>query len=231
MKSNNISIKNLSEDDRPREKLLLNGRSALSNAEILAILIGSGSRDKSAIQLCQEILKDNENDINILAKKSVKDLMKYKGIGEAKAISIVAALELGRRRKTEMTEKKPKISSSKSAYLYIKHLFEDLEHEEFYILVLNRANIVKSHHLISKGGLSETVADGKLIFKFALENTASAVILCHNHPSGNLSPSKADIDLTKRLKSFGEMIGLPILDHLIITNEFYFSFADNALMG
>jgi len=230
MKSNFISIKNLSEDDRPREKLLLNGRSSLSNAEILAILIGSGSREKTAIQLCQEILLDANNDINILAKKSVKDLMKYKGIGEAKAISIVAALELGRRRKDEMTELNPKINSSKSAYTYIKHLFEDLQHEEFYILVLNRANIVKSHHLISKGGLDATVADGKLIFKIALENTASSIILCHNHPSGNLKPSQSDIDLTNKLKQFGKLIDLPVLDHLIITDKDYFSFADHSMI-
>ena len=230
MKSNFISIKNLSVDDRPREKLLLNGRSSLSNAEILAILIGSGSRDKSAVQLCQEILKEVNNDINLLAKKSVKDLMKYKGIGEAKAISIVAALELGRRRKDETTVKNTKISSSKDAYVYIKHLFEDLPHEQFYILLLNRANVIKSHHLISKGGFSGTVADGKLIFKIALENMASAMILCHNHPSGNLKPSQSDITLTKKLKDFGALIDLPVFDHLIITDTDYFSFADHSMM-
>ena len=230
MKSSFISIKNLSVDDRPREKLLLNGRSSLSNAEILAILIGSGSRDKSAVQLCQEILKEVNNDINLLAKKSVKDLMKYKGIGEAKAISIVAALELGRRRKDETTVKNTKISSSNDAYVYIKHLFEDLHHEEFYILLLNRANVIKSHHLISRGGLSGTVADGKLIFKIALENMASAMILCHNHPSGNLKPSQSDIDLTKNLKDFGALIDLPVFDHLIITDTDYFSFADHSMM-
>ncbi len=230
MKSNFISIKNLSEDDRPREKLLLNGRSSLSNAEILAILIGSGSREKTAIQLCQEILSDAKNDINILAKKSVKDLMKYKGIGEAKAISIVAALELGRRRKTEIGPPNPKIDSSKSAYLYIKHLFEDLQHEEFYILVLSRSNEVKSHHLISKGGFDATIADGKLIFKIALENAASSIILCHNHPSGNLSPSKSDIELTNKLKKFGQFINLPVLDHLIIADNSYYSFADHSMI-
>ncbi len=230
MKSNFISIKNLSEDDRPREKLLQNGRTSLSNAEILAILIGSGSREKTAIQLCQEILLDANNDINILAKKSVKDLMKYKGIGEAKAISIVAALELGRRRKNEKSSPNPKIDSSKSAYLYIKHLFEDLQHEEFYILVLSRSNEVKSHHLISKGGFDATIADGKLIFKIALENAASSLILCHNHPSGNLSPSKSDIELTNNLKKFGAFINLPILDHLIITDNDYYSFADHSMI-
>ncbi|HIP36135.1 MAG TPA: DNA repair protein RadC [Crocinitomix sp.] len=229
MKTNHISIKNLSEDDRPREKLLLNGRSTLSNAEILAILIGSGSREKSAVQLCQKILQDVDNDINILAKKSIKDLMKYKGIGEAKAISIIAALELGRRKK-DTVSKKVKINSSRDAYTYIKHLFEDLNHEEFYIIILNRANVIKGHHLISKGGLSNTVADGKLIFKIAIEQIASAIILCHNHPSGNLTPSKSDIELTKNLKQFGNYVDLPIFDHLIVTDDDYFSFADNGLI-
>jgi DNA repair protein RadC len=225
-----ISIKDLSEDDRPREKLLLNGRLTLSNAEILAILIGSGSRNKSAIQLCQELLSDNENDINLLAKKSVKDLMKYKGIGEAKAISIIAALELGRRRKSEISNKKPLVTSSIDVYNYMKHIFEDLAHEEFYIVLLNTANIKKGFHLISKGGLSGTVADGKLLFKIALENYATGIILCHNHPSGKLVPSRADIDLTTNLKKFGEYIDLRVLDHLIFGHGSYYSFADNNLI-
>jgi len=225
-----ISIKNLAADDRPREKLVQHGRATLSNAEILAILIGSGTREKSAVQLCQEILNTVNNDINALAKKSIKDLMKFKGIGEAKAISIAGALELGRRRQSEDVILNPKISSSKQAYLKLKYLFEDLQHEEFHILLLNRANTVIKSVLISKGGLSGTIADGKLIFKHALEQSASAIILCHNHPSGNLKPSVADINLTKKLKSFGEMIDLPIIDHLIITDNNYFSFADENML-
>ena len=225
-----ISIKNLAIDDRPREKLMQHGRATLSNAEILAILIGSGTREKSAVQLCQEILNANNNDINMLAKKSIKDLMKFKGIGEAKAITIAGALELGRRRQSEDIIENPKISSSKQAYTQLKYLFEDLQHEEFHILLLNRANTVIKSVLISKGGLSGTVADGKLIFKHALEQSASGIILCHNHPSGNLKPSQADINLTKQLKSFGAMIDLPIIDHLIITDKNYFSFADESML-
>ena len=225
-----LSIKNLATDDRPREKLVQQGRSSLSNAEILAILIGSGTREKSAIQLCQEILADSENNINILAKKSVNDLMKFKGIGEAKAISIVAALELGRRRKSEIFQEKPIISSSKIAYNYIKHLFEDLNHEEFQVILLNRANRVLKTVLISKGGISGTIADGKIIFKAALSESASGIILCHNHPSGNLTPSKADIDLTNKLSEFAKLIDLPIFDHLIVTDQNYYSFADNGKM-
>lgn len=225
-----ISIKHLSPDDQPREKLLAKGRSVLSNAEILAILIGSGTRSKSAVALCQEILQSVDNDLNQLAKLSVHDLMKFKGIGEAKAISIAAALEIGRRRKSETFEKSQSISSAKDVFTVMQSYFEDLEHEEFYAIILSRANKIKSIELISKGGVSGTVADGKIIFKKALEKTASALILCHNHPSGNLKPSNSDIELTKKMVSFGANIDLPILDHLIITNEGYFSFADEGMM-
>ena len=225
-----LSIKKLSKDDRPREKLLDKGRLSLSNAEIIAILIGSGTREKSAVQLCQEILKSVDNDLNRLAKLSIHDLMKFKGIGEAKAIAISAALELGRRRKTEEKKEVVSIRSSKDVYNQVRYLFEDLEHEEFHVLLLSRSNKIKSIELISKGGLSGTVADGKLIFKRALEQTASAIILCHNHPSGNLNPSEADKRLTKNLTDFGKYIDLPVLDHLIITDTAFFSFADEGLM-
>lgn len=225
-----ISIKNLSADDRPREKLMQHGYAALSNSEIIGILIGSGTRDKSAVQVCQDILNHVDGDLNKLAKLSVKDLQKFKGIGEAKAISIVAALELGRRRKNTEIAAKTSIKSSADAYNYLNHVFTDLHHEEFHILLLSRANAIKSSALISKGGLSGTVADGKLIFKKALEESASAIILCHNHPSGNLKPSQSDIQLTKKLKEFGNMIDLPVLDHLIFTDNDYFSFADEGLL-
>lgn len=225
-----LSIKELAKDDRPREKMLEHGRNALSNAEILAILIGSGTREKSAIQLCQEIMASINNDINALAKLTVQDLMKFKGIGEAKAITITAALELGRRRKNESSQNISKITSSKSAFEILRLSFEDLQHEEFRVLFLNRANQVIGNSLISKGGLSATVVDGKVIYKQALSHSASALILAHNHPSGNLKPSTADINLTKRLKSFGEFIDCSILDHLIISENDYYSFADNNLM-
>jgi DNA repair protein RadC len=202
----------------------------LSNAEILAILIGSGTRDKSAVQLCQEILNSAENDLNLLAKKSIAELMKFKGIGEAKAISITAALELGRRRGNEAEIAPKKINSSKDAYLHIKYIFEDIEHEEFHIIFLNRANKIIGNNLISKGGISGTVADGKLIFKKALEHTASSLILCHNHPSGNLKPSQQDVNLTNKMVEFGKLIDLPVLDHLIITDHNYFSFADESMI-
>ncbi|MBN4072744.1 DNA repair protein RadC [Crocinitomix catalasitica] len=226
---NYISIKQLAKDDRPREKLLENGRSALSNAEILAIIIGSGTRQKSAVVLCQEILQSVDNDLSKLARLTVHDLMKFKGVGEAKAVSITAALELGRRKRST-TRSETRIESSSDIYEQIKHRFEDLEHEEFYVVLLSRANKVKAIELISKGGLSGTVADGKLIFKAALEQAASGIILCHNHPSGNLKPSNADIQLTGRMKEFGAFIELPVLDHLIITDEGYFSFADEGMM-
>ncbi|MDX1350483.1 MAG: DNA repair protein RadC [Putridiphycobacter sp.] len=225
-----ISIKNLAADDRPREKLMQHGYTALSNSEILGILIGSGTKDKSAVQVCQDILNHVDGDLNKLAKLTVKDLQKFKGIGEAKAISIVAALELGRRRKSETIKAKPTVKSSKDAFQFLSHRFTDLNHEEFHIILLSRSNTIKNAALISKGGLSGTVADGKLIFKKALEESASAIILCHNHPSGNLKPSQADIQLTKKLKDFGAMIDLPVLDHIIFTDNNYFSFADEGLL-
>lgn len=225
-----ISIKELAADDRPREKLMQHGCAALSNSEILGILIGSGTRDKSAVQVCQEILKHVNGDLNKLAKLSAKDLQKFRGIGEAKAVTIVAALEVGRRRKDADIQEKTIVKSSNDAFRYLSHIFTDLNHEEFHILLLSRSNSIKSSALISKGGLSGTVADGKLIFKKALEESASAIILCHNHPSGNLKPSQADIQLTKKLKEFGAMIDLPVLDHIIFTDNNYFSFADEGLL-
>lgn len=226
----NLSIKQLAPDDRPREKMLSKGKEALSNADLLAILIGSGSVEKSAVQLCQEILSSVNNDLNALAKLSVQDLMRFKGIGEAKAITIAAALEMGRRRKPVDFSARQIIKSAADVYKAVKHLFEDKEHEEFYAVLLSRANQIKSIELISKGGVSGTVADGKIIFKLALAHTASAVILCHNHPSGNLKPSQSDIDLTHKMIEFGKYIEMPVLDHLIITNENYYSFADEGLM-
>lgn len=223
------SIKELSKDDRPREKLIDHGRSSLSNAEIIAILIGSGSTEKSAVQLSREILDFVENDLDKLARLSIYDLMKFKGIGMAKAVSIAAALELGRRKQNSTRSKSVQITASKDVYEHVKERFMDLSHEEFYVVMLNRANKVKSVELISMGGISGTVVDGKIVFKKALEQTASAIILCHNHPSGNLKPSQADMDLTQKLKAFGKMIDLPVLDHLIITDDGYFSFADEGV--
>ncbi|UKN01814.1 DNA repair protein RadC [Paracrocinitomix mangrovi] len=228
--SNYLSIKKLAADDRPREKLRDKGATSLSNAEIIAILIGSGNADESAVQLSQRLLSDVGNDLNKLARLSVKDLMKYKGIGEAKAITIAAALEMGRRRKPEQFDAEKSIKGAKDVYETVKHLFQDKEHEEFYAVLLSRANKIKSIEMISMGGVSGTVADGKIIYKKALENTASGIILCHNHPSGNLNPSQSDITLTKKLIEFGKFIDIMVLDHLIVTDAGYYSFADEGLM-
>ena len=225
--TNSLSIKSWAEDDRPREKLQIKGKSALSDAELIAILIGSGTKKKSAVELAQEILNSVENDLYKLGRLSIADLEKFNGIGAAKAISLISALELGRRRKE--SDKKPlkKISSSNEAYSFLKPYFEDLEHEEFRILGLSRNNSIIKTELISKGGRSGTIADGKIIFKSLIEMKASACILSHNHPSGNLKPSQQDIDLTKRFLSFSELVDLRILDHLIITDNGYTSLMDS----
>lgn len=228
--NNKLSIKTWAEEDRPREKLLLKGRSALSEAELIAILISSGTRNKSAVDLSREILNTVSNNLNELAKLSVKDLSKFNGIGEAKAVSIAAALELGRRRREMGSVKRKKITSSSDVYELFAPRLEDLNHEEFWILLLNRANLVIGKYEISKGGVSGTVADSKIIFKTAIDNLASSIILCHNHPSGNLKPSKADLQLSEQLKKAGQLMEIPILDHLIVSEKGYLSMADEGLI-
>lgn len=225
-----ITIKSWAEEDRPREKLLNAGRRALSDAELIAILIGSGSRQESAVELSKRILHSLNNDLDKLGKLSVSELCRFKGIGEAKAISIIAALELGRRRKDTEIQEVVKISCSKDIFELMQRYFADLNHEEFRIILLNRANKVLSTHLISKGGQAGTVADPKIIFRIALENHAASVILTHNHPSGNLKPSQADISLTQKLCSAGAMLDIAVLDHLIFTDSSYFSMADQGMM-
>ncbi len=217
------------EEDRPREKLLQRGKASLTDAELIAILIGSGTRELSAVDLAKVILQKASNNLNELAKLSISDLIKIKGIGEAKAISIVSALELGRRRKSSEVIKKPTITCSNDAYQQISPYLLDLPHEEFWILLLSRSNEVIKPVQISQGGVSGTVADPKIIFKVAIENLASSIILVHNHPSGNLNPSQADKELTKKLKEAGKLLDIPVLDHLIFTNTSYFSFADEGL--
>lgn len=223
---NHLKILQWAEEDRPREKLLQKGKAALSDAELIAILIGSGTVSLSAVELSKLILKEANNDLNELAKLSIKDLEKFKGIGEAKAISIVAALELGRRRKNTEGTKRDKITSSNDAYELMKPNLMDIPHEEFWIIMLNRANQVIKKILISKGGIHGTVVDPRLVFKPAFEHLATSLILVHNHPSNSLNPSQADIDLTKKLVSAGQLMDIPILDHLIFTDEGYYSFAD-----
>jgi len=225
-----LGIKAWAEEDRPREKLLLHGRRHLTDAELIAILIGSGNRQETAVDLSKRILAKYKNDLDILGKASIAELSEFKGIGEAKAISIVAALELGRRRKDTPQVKVFKISCAKDAYDILAPILTDLNHEEFWILILNRANFVKGKFMISKGGQSGTVVDPKIIFKSALENNAASLILAHNHPSGNSKPSAEDIKVTKRLFEAGKMMDIPVLDHLIIADRLFFSFADEGLL-
>lgn len=230
MEDNRLTIKRWAEEDRPREKLLLKGKSSLSEAELIAILIGSGNTEQTAVELSQHILSQCEHNLANLARLSVKDLQKFKGIGEAKAISIVAALELGRRRKESEPSKKVKITSSDDAFQLLHGDMMDLNHEEFWLLLLKRNNEVIKKEMLSRGGVSGTVVDAKIIFKRALEETASGLILAHNHPSGNLKPSQEDINLTKRLKEAGKSLDISVLDHLIITDHTFFSFADEGLL-
>ena len=225
-----LNIKSWSPEDRPREKLLLKGTSALSDAELVAILIGSGTPKLSAVELSKKILLLGNNNLNELARLSVKDLIKIKGIGEAKAITIVAALELGRRRKEQDPEEKPKITSSKDAFDLLKGEMMDLPKEEFWVLLMNRANRVIKKKRVSEGGVSGTVADRKIIFKLALEELASGIIVAHNHPSGNLQASQSDIDLTKKLREAGKFLEIQLLDHIIIANQKYLSFADEGMI-
>jgi len=228
--NSSFSIKNWNEDDRPREKLLLKGRAALSDAELIAILIGSGSRNESAVSLSQRILASVSNNLSELGRLSIPELMEFKGIGEAKAICIAAAMELGRRRRAEAALERKKITSSGSVFEYVQPIIGELPHEEFWILYLNNSNkIIKSTQL-SKGGITGTVVDVRLAFKEALQLGAVGIILAHNHPSGTLKPSQADIQLTKKLKTAGESLDIKVLDHLIITEKAYFSFADENML-
>ncbi|WP_080058123.1 RadC family protein [Spirosoma aerolatum] len=227
---NSGTIQSWAEEDRPREKLMLKGKAALSEAELIAILINSGTVDLTAVDVAKIILKSVNNNLNDLAKLSIKDLSKFRGIGEAKAISIVAALELGRRRKEQDRPQRARVTCSRDAYNeMIPHLI-DKPHEEFWILLMNRANEILRPVQISSGGISGTVADPKIIFKQALEHLASSIILFHNHPSGNLTPSQADKDLTRKLKDAGRILDIPVLDHLIFTDKAYFSFADEGIL-
>ena len=214
------------EEDRPREKLLLKGISSLSDAELIAILLGSGTANLSAVDLAKQIMMDCHQNLNELAKRSVMDLQKFKGIGEAKAITLVSALELGRRRKETEAYIKPQVKTSADVFNYIQPDLMDLHHEEFWILLMNRANKIDKKVRISVGGIAGTVADPKLIFKHALENLASSIILVHNHPSGNNKPSDSDISLTKKLCEAGRFLEIPVLDHVIVCQQTWYSFAD-----
>ena len=228
METTHFPITNWSEDDRPREKLMLKGKSSLSDAELIAILIGSGSRNESAVDLSKRILASADN-LNSLGKMSISQLMNFKGIGEAKAIAIIAALELGRRRRVEDAVDLVKITSSKMVFEIMQPIIGELPHEEFWVLFLNNSNKVISKSQLSKGGISGTIVDIRLVYKLALENGATGLILCHNHPSGNLQPSDADKQITKKLKLAGDSLDVKVLDHLIITETKYYSFVDEGI--
>lgn len=225
-----LGIKSWAEEDRPREKLLMKGKGSLSDAELLAILLGSGSREETAVGLAQKILQSIGNNLNELGKCSLAELQKFKGIGEAKAITIVAAMEVGRRRQFSRLHEKPQITCSRDAFNAIAPMLVDLPHEEFWMLLLNRANRVLSREQASQGGMAGTVVDAKVVFRRAIEGKATSIVLCHNHPSGNLNPSQADIDLTRKLKNAGEIVDVLVLDHLIIGEGGYYSFADEGLL-
>ena len=229
-KQPSFSIKHWSEDDRPREKLLNKGKAALSDAELVAILIGSGSRNESAVELCKRILGSTNNNLNALGKLSINQLMEFKGIGEAKAITIVAALELGRRRRGEEAVQLSKIDSSHSVFELMQPIIGELPHEEFWIIYLNNSNKVIHKNLLSKGGITGTLVDVRLVMKTAIEVGATGLILTHNHPSGTLKPSDADKQITKKLKTASESMDIKILDHLIITEKAYYSFADEGIL-
>lgn len=222
----NLKIKEWAVEDRPREKLLKKGIHSLSNAEIIALLIGSGTKNESAVELSKRILKNANNNLNELGKLGVNELIKNKGIGEAKAITIIAALELGKRRKISEILEKKKVTQSNDVFEFFQPVLGDLPHEEFWILLLNRANRIIEKKKISQGGVSGTVIDVKVILKHAIENLSSSLILCHNHPSGNKTPSTADNTITRKLVEAGDIMDIKVLDHIIIADTAYYSYAD-----
>ncbi|WP_418510855.1 RadC family protein [Corallibacter sp.] len=229
-KPTSFSIKHWSQDDQPREKLRDKGKATLSDAELVAILIGSGNKEESAVELSKRILASVGNNLNELGKLSLKQLMDFKGIGEAKAITIAAAMELGRRRRGEEALERKKITSSISVFELMQPVIGELPHEEFWIVYLNNSNKVIQKQQLSKGGITGTLVDVRLVMKNALELGATGLILAHNHPSGTLKPSEADKQLTQKMKHAGESLDIKVLDHLIVTEKAYFSFADENIL-
>jgi DNA repair protein RadC len=228
MEQNNpFSIKNWAEDDKPREKLMLKGKAALSDAELLAIIIGSGNRSESAVDLSKRILAHVQNNLNALGKLSLKQLTDFKGIGEAKAISIIAATELGRRRRAEDTVDLQKITSSKVIFEIMQPIIGELPHEEFWVMFLNNSNKVVHKAQLSKGGITGTVVDVRMILKMALEQNALSIVLVHNHPSGKLVASDSDIEITKKIQIAAKQLDMNVIDHVIISENGYYSFADD----
>ncbi|MBC7903482.1 MAG: DNA repair protein RadC [Gemmatimonadaceae bacterium] len=230
MQAQKYSIKDWAKDDRPREKLLSKSPNSLSDSELLAILIHHGSREKSAIDLARDILKLGKNNLDELGRLEVQDLMTIKGIGEAKAVAIAAALELGRRRQSTSFLEKPIIRASLDMGVYLQNLLKDYTHEVFAVIFLNQANKINHFEIISSGGITGTVADPRIILRKALQVEAVKLVLCHNHPSGNLKPSRADEDLTKKIHNAALFFDIRVLDHIIVSSEGYFSFADEGLL-
>lgn len=229
-KKKSFSIKSWNEDDRPREKLLSKGKEALSNAELIAILIGSGTKNETAVDLAKRMLNATGNNLNAFGKLLVPDLIQFNGIGEAKAVTIITALELARRVRLEDALRQDKITSSKVAYNIMQPLIGELPHEEFWVIYLNNANKVLYKQQLSKGGITATLVDVRILFKKAVEFMATGIVLCHNHPSGKLKPSQSDKNLTQKIQQAGGALDIKILDHLIITEKDYFSFADNNIL-
>jgi DNA repair protein RadC len=225
-----VKITDWAVEDRPREKLYQKGTSSLSDAELLAILIGSGTRKRSAVDLGRELLLMVNNNLNSLGKLTISDLTKINGIGNARAITIAAALELGRRRKLAEVPEMPQIKCSKDVFDLLSPILSDLPHEEFWILFLNRSNKVINRMKLSQGGISGTVTDVRMVMKRAIEYLASGIIVCHNHPSGNLNPSESDTRITQKIKEAGNIMDIQLLDHLIISEKEYYSFADNGFL-
>jgi DNA repair protein RadC len=230
MQEKNNSIKQWAKDDRPREKLLLKGPESLSDSELLAILIHNGTKEKTAVDLAKEVLKLGKNNLSELGKITIRDLMKIKGVGPAKAITIAAALELGRRRQSSEPLTKTAISSSNEIAAFLQTRLKDYNREVFAVLFLNRANKVNHFEIISEGGITGTVADPRIILKKALEENAVSIILCHNHPSGSLKPSRADEELTSKIKEAAKYLDITVLDHIIVSDSGYYSFADEGLL-
>ncbi|MBP7173678.1 MAG: DNA repair protein RadC [Cloacibacterium sp.] len=225
-----MSIKFLAEDDRPREKFLLKGKNSLSDSELLAIIMGSGNREETAVELARKILVSVGNNWNRLSLLSVQDLMKFKGVGEAKAISIASALEIGRRRVSQELPEKITITKSKDAYQILQPFLSDQSVEEFWVIFLNQNNKVLYKTCLTKGGINQTIVDTRVLFKIALEHLATGIIVAHNHPSGSLKPSAEDVEITQNILKAGEILQIQLLDHLIITQDAYFSFADSGML-
>ena len=224
------NLKTWAVEERPREKVLANGIQYLSDSELLALLLGSGTKNMTAVELARQILLQSGNSLHELGRQNINDLIRIKGIGPAKGITLLAALELGRRREASQQTEKTPVKSSESVFRFFHPLLGDLDHEEFWLLMLNRANRVLGRFKVSQGGLSGTVIDTRIILKKALDNLASSIIVCHNHPSGNKQPSDADVKITEKLKKAAEMLEIKLLDHVIIADKSYFSFADEGLI-